>query len=295
MRTNHASRFACAGLVLGLLVGLSSGRALAGFAEATLDYGDPVLFPGHRTDNLIELQLMPVIDGESGPIAGIHFNLHAVDGVVWVVGIGGRKSEWRNTYAHPHDFEKSYTLEMRSGWGDPTRGVGNNLVFNVGFDWSTLGGEYEDDGTDLYSLTLGLGYGLEFRPVKGLSLEFFLGINSYVFDMTESEDNGWEDVVLALVPALKISYEVITGGHPVVELRFPLVVKQPDAYDPDEGSDTGVAGGLFSMDMAFGYRQSWGPLTGGMYFIMGLVGDSNEALRDRDVFGMVFDFGFVFY
>jgi hypothetical protein len=36
-------------------------------------------------------------------------------------------------------------------------------------------------------------------------------------------------------------------------------------------------------------------LTGSFHFIIGLIGDDNGYLRDRDEFGMVFDLGFVFY
>jgi len=290
MNSFNASRYTCVGLITGLLIILFSQPATADWAAAETDYGDPVLFPSQRQNNFFQLVLAPVIDGESGPLAGLHVNLQTGQ-TMWTIGMGKRTSEWRHCYAYSMDFEKTYTLEMRSMWGDPNRGVGSMFLLGIGFDWSGYGSDYSNERHDTYALSLSTGYSMVIKPTKELSFEFFLGFNAFVLDMLEDGDNGWEDVALSFVPAFKMSYEVVTGGHPIVELRFPLTVMQPESGQ----SDDGIYGSMFNMDMAIGYRQSWGPLTGSFHFIIGLLGDDNEYLRDRDEFGMVFDFGFVFY
>jgi len=276
---------------LACLLLFTAGRPALAWPEAETGYGDPILFPGHRQDNLVELELAPVLDGEMGPIAGLHVNFHVSEAVSWLICLGKYTAEWRHTYAYPSDFEKTYTIEMRSRWGDPMRSGASNFSLTLGFDWTSWGEEGYDD-FEQYALSIAMGYGLEFRPVTGLSLELFVGFGAYVFDLSEEEEGGWEDVVLHLTPALKISYEIFKGGHPVIEMRFPLVVLQPG--DDLEDSD-GILGDMFSMDLAIGYRQNLGPFTGGLYFVIGVYGDSFEYFRERDTFAMVFDLGMSFF
>ncbi len=274
--------------------------AQAAWPKADTDYADPILFPEQRLNNWFELQMTPVIEGEGAgsKMFGMFAHLRMGERLVWTLGLGRRTQELRAAYAPGGVFHKTYTVEMRSGWGNPVGGVGSAFVLQWGFDWST---PRPDSDSHANSFSFMPAYSIETR-IGDFSLEAFFGANIYVVDMfkADKEDGGWKDPALALLVGMKMSYQIVTGGHAVVEMRVPLIALQPDFGDSDFDDSDGVLGDMANLDVAFGWRQSWGPLTGGLHFIFHALGDgppyANESpAKGREDMAMMLDIGFVFY
>jgi hypothetical protein len=281
-------------LAASLFIG-QTARATGAQAQADPSYADPILFPEQRYNNWLEFQMTPVIDADAEKMIGLQIHLHTSDKTVLTLGLGRRTQEWRSAYVAGGTFYKTYSLQLRSGWGDPDHGVGHGITLTGGLDWTIDDDELAGCGM--------LGYSLETR-FAGFGLEFHLAGAGYVFDMFSDTGGGWEDIAIALILAMKASYEVFSGGHALVELRMPFFVLQPETYSEFAPSE-GWLGDAVNMDLAFGWRQNWGPLTGGLSFILHLLGNGPDTSaareeikymrRAREDFAIMLDIGWVFY
>lgn len=273
--------------------------AQAAWPKADTDYADPVLFPEQRLNNWFELQMTPVLDGEgsTSKMFGMFAHLRMGERLVWTLGLGRRTQELRAAYAPGGVFHKTYTVELRSGWGNPVGGIGSAFLLQWGFDWSTPGFDDKSHGNTFSFMP---AYSMETR-IGDFSLEAFFGANLYVADMFEGDDKkgGWEDPAMVLLVGMKMSYQIITGGHLVVEMRAPIIALEPD-FGHDDNDEHDYMGDMANLDVAFGWRQSWGPLTGGLHFIFHALGDgpryaSESPAKGREDLAMMLDIGFVFF
>jgi hypothetical protein len=277
---------AAIGLLLASALALQAAPVRAAWPNAELSYADPILFPEQRINNWFEFQMTPVMDGpddrDDGSMVGMHIHLNTA-GTLFTIGMGRRTQELRASYNRAGTLHKTYTFEMRSTWGGANSGPRSSFVFGYGMDWShkdhsaTLPGE-ESSGDTMVATDLWPGYIVEMRPISGLSLELFVGMTLHTYDALDSV--ALKRLLVSPTLAFKVSYEVITGGHPVFEMRLPVII---NIDDPDKDQ-------AINLDLAFGYRQSWGPLTGGLMFLFNVVGDGQH----EDV-AMMLDVGLVFF
>lgn len=286
---------AAIGLLLAVALALQASAARAAWPKAELSYADPILFPEQRLNNWFEFQMTPVMDGKQhGDMYGMQVHLHTGQNSVYTLGLGRRTQELWASYSAGGTFYKTYSAEMRTTWNEQGGGR-SSLVLGMGLDWSrtayidNLPGE--GDGDDMLEWEFDFGFAVETRPVSGLGVEFYIGFLMLVEDVTDGD--SLEKMVMVPQVAMKLSYQVISGGHAVAEVRLPFVLFIDD-IDVDD---------LINIDIAFGWRQNWGPLIGGLSFLFHAYGDGpgvylpfkDEISGFPESVAMMLDLGFVFY
>ena len=243
---------------------LCGQQARAAWPQSETHYADPFLVPEQRQNNMVEFQMTPVVSGDDvGDLFGLHLHFHVLQAAVLSLGMGRRTSEWQSAYTAGGDFLKTYTFQFRAGWGSAAQASAHSIVMGLGLDLS-----------DDTAFSVRPGYSIEFRPATGFSVELFF----------------------------KSSYEVFKGGHAVVEFRVPAILYQPD-LNTGNGGGGDLLGDMLNVDMAIGWRQNWGPLTGGLGFIFHVLGSDNSNgsrsvdpyWRGREKVALMLDLGLVFY